>query len=287
MVGEIVKYLEPAVGKIFIDGTAGHCGHSLAMLAAADCQILALDQDEAQLATCRARLTESANVKLIRGNFAELAQLAQNYGFAAVDGVLLDLGLSSWHLEESQRGFSFQDSEPLDMRYDQNSNEPTARELVNTLRQEQLAELFNAYGQERFAKSIARRIAQSRMARPIETSEQLVQVIATAIPGSVRSKSRKHFATRVFQALRIAVNRELANLEQALPQALQILNSGGVLVVISYHSLEDRIVKNYFRNWAREDKTILLTKKPQMPTREEVRVNSRAHSAKLRAIRKI
>jgi len=204
-----------------------------------------------------------------------------------VDGVLLDLGVSSRQLDDPKRGFSFQSDGPLDMRMDQSSGQ-TAADLVNRLPEGELADLIYHYGEERYSRRIARAIVQARGLRPLQRTQELVDVIKGAVPAAYRH-GRLHCATRTFQALRIAVNREIETLEPALRGAVDVLRPGGRLAVISFHSLEDRIVKQTFRSLAQGDdpRLVLLTKKPQVPTEEECRSNPRARSAKLRVAERL
>jgi 16S rRNA (cytosine1402-N4)-methyltransferase len=215
--------------------------------------------------------------------------MVEKYNLKPVQGVLLDLGLSSWHLEKSGRGFSFQKNEPLDMRYDtrcQISNVKcrnlTAMEIINSWSKEQIEKILKEYGEEKFAPRIANQIVKKRKTKPIKTTFELVEIIKSATPAWYHHQ-RIHCATRTFQALRIVVNNELKNLETVLPQAVEILVKGGRLVVISFHSLEDRIVKNYFRN---NKRLKILFKKPIRPDWEEKLKNQRSRSAHLRAAEK-
>ncbi|KFZ44630.1 16S rRNA methyltransferase, partial [Smithella sp. D17] len=191
-------------------------------------------------------------------------------------GILLDVGMSSYHIDESKRGFSFQKNEPLLMNYSGNT---TAREIVNNYNVKELEKIIREYGEEKHAKKIAEQIIKNR---PIDTTFQLIEIIKKGIPFN---KEKTHFATRTFQALRIEANKELENIENVLPQALEVLEKQGVMVVISFHSLEDRIIKNFFKSRAKEVE--LLTKKPVLPDEEEIKSNPRARSAKLRAVKKI
>lgn len=195
-----------------------------------------------------------------------------------MQGILFDLGMSSWHLEESGRGFTFLKDEPLDMRYSL-ENDLTAEEIVNNYSQEKIEKILKEYGEERFAKRIAKRIIQTRP-RKIKSTFQLVEIIKKAVPGK---RTKIHPATRTFQALRIAVNDELNNFKKALFQAVEVLEKGGRIVIISFHSLEDRIVKNFFK----DSNLNILTKKPVISSQEEIKINRRSRSAKLRAATKV
>ncbi|MFC1700765.1 16S rRNA (cytosine(1402)-N(4))-methyltransferase RsmH [Patescibacteria group bacterium] len=273
---EVLEYLNPKPREKFIDCTIGLGGHSFEIIKRGG-EVLGIDQDEESL-----RNLKSVNGLILKhGNFVDLKKLAGDF---SPDGILLDLGISSWQLEKSKRGISFQKTEPLDMRMNLN-NSLTAREIVNDWAQEELERIFYEYGEERFSRRIARKIIEERKRKKIETTYELVGLIIRAYPH--RKIRRIHPATKVFQALRIAVNNELENLKKTLPQALEILKLNGRLVVISFHSLEDKIVKNFFRDEAKNNKLKILTKKPIVPTIEEIKINHRSRSAKLRACIKI
>ncbi|ALA57050.1 S-adenosyl-dependent methyltransferase [Nitrospira moscoviensis] len=285
MVKEVVSWLLHRAPSCVCDGTVGYGGHAEALLAgmADDGKLLGIDRDEEALAVCRERLSRfGERVALIQGSFVDMPLHARQAGISAADGVLLDLGVSSRQLDDPGRGFSFQTEGPLDMRMDRSSGE-TAADLVNRLSESDLADLIYRYGEERYSRRIARAIVRARAAVPLRTTEALVAVIKSAVPGSYRH-GRIHCATRTFQALRIAVNREIEMLEPALRNAVDVLKPGGRLAVISFHSLEDRIVKQTFRTLSHGDdaRLTVLTKKPQVPTEEECRLNPRARSAKLR-----
>ncbi len=286
---EVVELLDPKPGENFIDCTLGWGGHAFAILEknAPDGKVLGIERDEESLKNFLAAHPESERQRLIiaRGNFADLGRIAVEHNFVPASGVVMDLGMSSWHLSDSGRGFSFLDpDEPLDMRYDPGAGR-TAAEIVNTAPPEELEQILREYGQERFARAIARTIVRARGTKPIETTGGLVSVIKKAVPPRF-AHGKTHFATRTFQAIRIAANDELKSLEMALPQAYEILAPGGRIVVISFHSLEDRIVKNFFRALAKEGRAEILTKKPITPIGEEIKLNPRSRSAKLRTLAK-
>jgi 16S rRNA (cytosine1402-N4)-methyltransferase len=283
-------------GGRYIDGTVGGGGHSEAILSAApDIELLGLDADPAAIERAALRLTPfGSRVKLVNANFARLGEVARAIGFDQVDGVVLDLGLSSDQLEDRERGFGFLTGGPLDMRFDPTRGE-TAADLVNNLDQDELADVIYRYGEEPASRKIARVIVA---ARPILTAQQLADVIEQALG----RRGRIHPATLTFQALRIAVNDELGSLMSVLPQASAVLKPAGRLAVISFHSLEDRIVKEYFRSASRErvvqpddrpdqigrPPTLkLITRKPIVPGDDEVAANSRARSARLRIAEKL
>jgi 16S rRNA (cytosine1402-N4)-methyltransferase len=281
-----------------IDATIGGGGHAAGLLdaTAPDGQLLGLDRDPAALATARERLSAyGERVRLVLTSFAGLATVARAEGFAPADGVLLDLGLSSLQLADPARGFSFQAEGPLDMRFDP-TQDLTAADLVNDLPMNDLADLLYQYGEERESRRIARAIVQ---ARPIHTTRQLAEVVAGALGGR---RGRIHPATQTFQALRIAVNDELAQVEAVLSQAVEVLKPGGRLAVITFHSLEDRIVKDFMRRESRDcicepglpicvcshkASLRLVARKPITPSEAEVQANPRSRSAKLRVAERI
>lgn len=295
----VLAYLQPHPGGTYIDATVGGGGHAEAILEASapDGRLLGMDTDPDALRRAQRRLHRFGHrVVLVRGNFGNLAAIARRRGFEPADGILMDLGVSADQLADPKRGFSFQLEGPLDMRMDP-SLPRTAADLVNGLAEEELARVIRTYGEERFARRIARAIVRSR---PVRTTKELADIIERVVPR--RPGQRLHPATRTFQALRIAVNDELGALERALPQALEILRPGGRLVVISFHSLEDRIVKQFFHREARDcicpprqpicvcghkARVRILTRKPVTPSPEEVARNPRSRSARLRAVEKL
>jgi 16S rRNA (cytosine1402-N4)-methyltransferase len=294
LLDEVLGGLSPLPDQRLIDGTLGAGGHTEAILKAIapHGQVLALDADPSALEIARRRLAAYGDrVRFVHANFAQLAAVARNLDFVPVHGVLLDLGLSSMQLDAVGRGFSFQSTGPLDMRYDPNSP-TTAADLVNNLAQDELADLIYRFGEERRSRVIARAIVA---ARPLRTTHELAEVVARAVGG--RRGDRLHPATRTFQALRIAVNDELDVLRAALPAATSVLAPGGRLAVISFHSLEDRIVKEFFRRESRDcicppEQPVctcghratlhIITPKPITVTSTEAALNPRARSAKLR-----
>jgi 16S rRNA (cytosine1402-N4)-methyltransferase len=284
LLAEAIAGLAPRPGGRYIDATVGGGGHAAAILEASapDGRLLGIDADPAALVAAQARLASfGARATLVHGNFRDLARLARNAGFESVDGVLLDLGVSSYQLDTPERGFSFLTDAPLDMRLDPTTGR-TAAELVNELPEPALADLLYRYGEERAARRIARRIVEARRIRQIERTGELAAIVTRALGGR---HGKIHPATRTFQALRIAVNRELENLEAALPQAVELLAPGGRLAVIAFHSLEDRIVKHFLRAASGADGSTrlrIITSKPIEASLEETRANPRARSAKLR-----
>ena len=309
MMTEVLAYLQPRPGGHYIDGTLGGGGHTAAILAqsAPDGKVLGIDTDIQALQRVKQHLFESVSngrLVLAHGNFAELARIVNEAGFASIQGVLLDLGFSSHQMDNPQRGFAFSADGPLDMRLDQ-SQAVSAADLINGASEQALADIFWRYGEEKRSRQIARRIVSERAKGAITSTVRLAELIAAGVPykyGAI------HPATRAFQALRIAVNHELEGLETVLPQIVDILSAtetdeggrreAGRMVIISFHSLEDRIVKEFMRREATDcicppgipvcvcghkARLRLLTRKPAVPTTEEVIANPRARSAKLRA----
>jgi len=277
MLDQVLHWLAPKPGQVFVDGTAGGGGHTahLARLVSPDGAVLAVDLDPSTVDHLQTRL-KGLPVQLVCGSYEEIPDFLQQIQVPAVDGILLDLGLSSDQLADEQRGFSYQSSGPLDMRFDPEQGEP-ASQLLNRIREQDLANIIYRYGEERFSRRIARKIVACRKDSPIRTAAELAELVRSCVP-----RSRGHQidpATRTFQALRIAVNAELDTLEKALRLLPDCLKPGGRIAVISFHSLEDRIVKHHFRD---DDRLAVLTKRPLAATATEVAQNPRARSAKLR-----
>lgn len=301
LLNETIGLLQPVPGGNYVDGTLGGAGHAEAILerSSPSGRLLGIDLDPVALERARARLTRFGDrVAFVHDSFAHLERLVRWHGFEPASGILLDLGLSSDELS-SERGFSFQAAAPLDMRFNPEGPGPTARDLVDDLDADRLAEIFFRYGEEPRSRQIARAIVRERERAPIETTDRLATLVERATGGR---RGRTHPATRVFQALRIAVNHELETLEAALPQAMEVLGPGGRLAVIAFHSLEDRIVKRYFAQLAspcvcppglpvcvcgKQPTAKLLTRKAVRATPEEIRRNPRARSATLRAVEKL
>ncbi len=268
----------------------GYGGHSKQLLETAGSKavLVGIDRDEEALTYSKARLAEfGARAILIRGDFVDVKRLLRTVDVSAVDGALFDLGVSSPQLDDPSRGFSFQEDGPLDMRMDQSMG-ATAGQLVNALPESELADLIFQYGEERFSRRIARAIVRARERQTLASTQDLTTVIKDSVPAAYR-RGRIHCATRTFQALRIAVNRELDVLEPAIRDAVDLLRPGGRLAVISFHSLEDRIVKHTFRALAERPHPLVavLTKKPQIPSEAECQANPRARSAKLRVVERL
>ncbi|HEY8393948.1 MAG TPA: 16S rRNA (cytosine(1402)-N(4))-methyltransferase RsmH [Thermaerobacter sp.] len=282
---EVLAWLEPQPGGRYVDGTVGAGGHARALLEATGgrAELLAIDRDPEALRVAAGRLAPYRDrVRFVHGDYRDLDRILDEAGWSRVDGILLDLGVSSLQLDDPRRGFSYQADGPLDMRMD--PTQPlTAADLVNRASREELAGWIRRYGEERWADRIADFIVAARQRRPITTTGQLVEVIKAAIPARARRQG-PHPARRTFQALRIAVNRELEGMEEALTRAAHRLAPGGRLVTISFHSLEDRTVKQVFRQLAAGGGFRLLTRKPVMPGEDEVARNPRARSARLRAL---
>jgi 16S rRNA (cytosine1402-N4)-methyltransferase len=293
---DIIHALQPRSGGSYVDCTLGAGGHAQGILEASqpDGKLLGLDLDPQAIALAKDRLTYlGERVRIEHASYVELGRVLESIGWRSVDGILFDLGVSSMQFDTPERGFSFQLDAPLDMRFSPD-NPVSAEELVNQMNESELAEIIFRYGEDRNARRIARAIVR---ARPLETTKQLAAVVA----GAGGSKDHLHPATRTFQALRIAVNEELKSIEAALPQAVQVLNSGGRLAVISFHSLEDRIVKDYFNKESTDclcpprqpqctcgHKASIrkVTRKPIVPAETEISENPRARSAKLRIAEK-
>jgi len=302
---EVVTMLAPARGSLQIDATVGGGGHAERILAATDPdgRLLGIDADGAAIARVQARLGPryGDRLRLRQANFRELSEVAPAEGFGAVDGCFLDLGLSSFQLADEGRGFGFRTGGPLDMRFDTRHGVPAA-ELLNTLDASALTALFRRYGEEPYAGRIARAIVEARRTAPIRTAEELAGLVELVAPSRAPGRRRIHPATRVFQALRIAVNEELEALDEGLAAALDLLRPGGRLVVLSYHSLEDRIVKRFFQAerrgcvcppaapvcvCGRTPRVRLLAPKGVVPGEEELAANPRARSARLRTAERL
>ena len=286
---EAIEVLNPTGEKNFVDCTFGEGGHTKEILKKKDFfgKVLAIEIDPELYERGKALEKEfKGRLILKRGSFANLKEILEKENFKNIFGILFDLGISLWHLKESKRGFSFQKDEILIMRYDKNLKDVCAIDVINKFPKRKIEWILKEFGQEKYAKKIASEIEKERKKKKIETTFDLVEVIKKALPKSYQ-RGKIHFATKTFLALRIFVNQELENLKKALPQAFEVLERGGRLVVISFHSLEDKIVKNFFRILEREKKAKLLTKKPILPKKEEILFNPRARSAKLRAIEKL
>lgn len=304
MVEEVLRYLAPRSGGVYVDATVGEGGHAELILKASspDGQLIGLDRDEEAIALSRERLKRfGERVTLLQANFRDLERILDSLGLEEVDGILFDLGVSTHQLERPERGFSFDTDAPLDMRMDRRQR-LTAYDIVNSYPKKELYRILRELGEEPHARSIARAIVRRREQGPIRTTGELVEVIRSAVPVRYRFRRGRHFATQTFRALRMAVNQELECLEEAIPQAVHRLRKGGRLVVISFHSLEDRIVKRWFARMAsacicppgvpicvcgHKPEVKLLTRKPLRVSPEEVARNPKARSARLRAVERL
>ena len=281
LLNEVIKYLEPKPNENFIDATLGEAGHSLVILRHNEPEGKVLGIETDPILYERVKEKKIPRLLLINDSYANLKKIVLENNFSPINGILFDLGMCSWHVDESGRGFSYLKDEPLDMRFDPN-NTVTAAEIINLWPIEDIEEIIREYGEERYAKRISEAIREARKKERIIGTLQLVDLLKRVLPANYENH-RLHFATRTFQALRIAVNNELENLTVGLEEAIKILSPYGRLVVISFHSLEDRIVKNLFLKYSQQNILKILTKKPIIPQADEVRENMRSRSAKLRA----
>ncbi|HEY0908435.1 MAG TPA: 16S rRNA (cytosine(1402)-N(4))-methyltransferase RsmH [Candidatus Paceibacterota bacterium] len=286
---ETVGGLELRAGDIVVDGTLGRAGHSIeAFRTEPNVFIVGIDRDEDALVESKAKLEaagakEGESFRLFKGNFSSMDKFLAEAGKDHANKIMLDLGVSSPHLDSSGRGFSFRFDEPLLMTMEKNPGKDafTARDIVNGWKEEDIANVIYAYGEEHYARRIAKKIVEAREIAPIETTFALVEIIKSAVPGAYKN-GKTHPATKTFQALRIAVNDELGSLRQGLAAALESLAPGGRMAVISFHSLEDRIAKVLMKDWEKEGRGKQTTKKPIVPTDEEMERNPRSRSSKLR-----
>jgi 16S rRNA (cytosine1402-N4)-methyltransferase len=299
MLPEVLEALAPCDGEVYVDGTFGAGGYSKDFLEKADCHVYAIDRDFSAHAHCAALQEDyGGRLTFLHGCFGDVAELLEEEGVSGVDGFVLDLGVSSMQLDEADRGFSFRFDGPLDMRMDTSSDGQTAADIVNSYDEGDLADLIYRYGEERHSRRVARRIVERRKEERFERTLDLADVVRSAVPKSPRDQSDQ--ATRTFQALRIAVNDELGEVERALGAAAQILRPGGRLVVVSFHSLEDRLVKTYLRAHSGQKASAsrhmpeqvghddvalfeMLSRKAVKPSAAEIAENSRSRSARLRA----
>lgn len=304
---QAIQLLNPQPGQRFVDATLGGGGYTAELLKAGS-SVLATDLDLDAIDNSKAKFAKEIKSKhliLAHSNFSQIDQVVEKhkefYGFNAIDGIVADIGLSSYQLDQSKRGITFQKQEPLDMRFDLSSSEPDAKFILNEYSETDLAKIFTDYGEEKESRRIAKAIVRAREEKPLHYTTDLVEVIKTALPKPVQHKWADS-ARRIFQALRVAVNHELDNLETFLPKALDLVKPGGVIVIVSFHSLEDRMVKQFFQDAAKgcicpkefpickcgqEPQVEILTRKVMTATDEEASENSRSIPAKLRAIRKL
>ncbi|MBO7709561.1 MAG: 16S rRNA (cytosine(1402)-N(4))-methyltransferase RsmH [Lachnospiraceae bacterium] len=303
LLGECIENLNIRPDGIYVDGTLGGGGHALEIVRRLSDRgrLVGIDQDAAAIAAATERLREYAGKTfIIRSNFCHMKEELANIGISSVDGVVLDLGVSSYQLDEADRGFTYREDVPLDMRMDQRQAK-SARDVVNGYSESELYRIIQNYGEDRFAKNIARHIVSARADHTIETTGELIQIIKASIPARVRAGGG-HPAKRTFQAIRIEVNAELTVLEDSLEEMIDLLNDGGRICVITFHSLEDRIVKNIFRKaqdpctcpksfpvcvCGKKPKGRIITGKPIIPDAEEMEENPRSKSAKLRVFERI
>lgn len=300
MLGEAVDGLDVRQGGVYVDGTAGGGGHSfeIASRLGGTGRLICIDQDPDAIEAATKRLSQFDNVTIVRSNFSNIKGVLMNLGVFRADGVLLDLGVSSHQLDEPDRGFSYHFDAPLDMRMSRDGQ--SAYDIVNTASPGELVRILSVYGEEKFAKNIVRGIVAARETKPIETTLELADIVRDAYP--MKARKNGHPARKTFQAVRIAVNRELEVLEDGLQSAFECLNENGRLSVITFHSLEDRIVKRAMADWCKgctcppdfpvcvcgnKPKAELVNRKPIVPSEEELEANNRARSAKLRVCRKL
>ena len=289
-----IKYLNPKSCNVFVDATINGGGHTKEILNDKNFKgvVVGIDQDEDLILKLKRELEKDlylGRLKLVCGNFKEIDELLNSLNIKACDAALFDLGMSSWHLERSGRGFSFLRDEPLLMTYNvyPSFSDLTAEKIINEWGREEILKILKEDGEERFAENIVKNILEARKRKRIKTTFELVEIIKKSIPVNIQRKSKIHPATKTFQALRITVNDELNGLKEGLAKAFDLLETNGRIVAISFHSLEDRIVKNFFRNLKAQGLANILTKKPLIASEEEVKQNPRSRSAKLRAIIKI
>ena len=302
LLNETIEGLNIKPDGIYADGTLGGAGHSYQIASKLNGlgRLIGFDQDEDAITSSTERLKEFKNVTIVRSNYRNMKEELNNRGIEKVDGILLDLGVSSYQLDTVSRGFSYKEEAPLDMRMD-NRNEVTARDIVNNYSQGDLFRIIRDYGEDKFAANIAKHIVINREIKPIETTTELAEIVKAAIPMKVR-KQGGHPAKQTFQAIRIELNSELSVLKESLMDMIDLLNPNGRICIITFHSLEDRIVKNIFKEaedpctcpknfptcvCGKKSKGKVITRKPILPSEEELKLNSRSKSAKLRIFEKI
>lgn len=284
---ETIKGLSVKDGEVVVDMTLGNAGHSKAILegGAKNLTLVGVDADKIAIEEAKKNLSENSHKIILENNyFDSISEILEKNSISKIDKVLFDLGFRSEQIDTPERGFSIQKDGPLDMSFT-GEVKINAKTIVNEWEEDLLANIIYGFGEEGFSRRIARAIVEAREIKPIETTTELAEIIKNSVPGFYK-RSKIHPATKTFQALRIAVNKELERLEKALPIIFSKLNNGGRIAVISFHSLEDRIVKNFFREQVKSGKAILHTKKPITATREEIIENPRSRSAKLRIIEK-
>jgi len=290
LIKEVLDFLKIKKSGIYFDGTLGGGGHALAILKQCQksyirCQIVGVDLDEEAIEYAKKRLENyKKSMIFVKGNFRDIDLILAKKGIKKINGALLDLGVSSIQLDQSKRGFTFKEEveAPLDMRMNK-SQEFNAADILNQYSKELLVKIFFEYGEERFSRKIAKKIVEKRREKPIQTNKDLLEILRETIPNKIRKKRRRHFATNIFRALRMEVNHELESLQGFLPKVVEPLDKKGRIVIISFHSLEDRIVKHFFKNKEKTGQLKILTKKPIIASEEEIKKNPRSRSAKLRA----
>ena len=302
LLNETIEGLNIKPDGIYADGTLGGAGHSYQIASKLNGlgRLIGFDQDEDAITASTERLKEFKNVTIVRSNYRNMKEELNNRGIEKIDGILLDLGVSSYQLDTVSRGFSYKEEAPLDMRMD-NRNEVTARDIVNNYSQGDLFRIIRDYGEDKFAANIAKHIVMNREIKPIETTTELAEIVKTAIPMKFR-KQGGHPAKQTFQAIRIELNSELSVLKESLMDMIDLLNPNGRICIITFHSLEDRIVKNIFKEaedpctcpknfptcvCGKKSKGKVITRKPILPSEEELKLNLRSKSAKLRIFEKI
>lgn len=303
LLDETIENLDIKPDGIYVDGTLGGAGHAreVCKRLGENGRFIGIDQDEEAIAVSTKRLEEfGEKVTIVKNNYVHMKQVLQAQGIDKVDGIVLDLGVSSYQLDNAERGFSYMEDAPLDMRMDR--EQPiTAKDIVNRYPEAELVRIIKDYGEERYARNIARNILREREKKEIETTGQLVDIIRSSMPAKARN-GKGHPAKRTFQAIRIECNQELEVLREALDDMIELLNEGGRLCIITFHSLEDRMVKNSFRKaeqpctcppdfpvcvCGKKSKGKVVTRKPILPSEEEIKENSRSKSAKLRVFKKV
>ncbi|MCK9594602.1 MAG: 16S rRNA (cytosine(1402)-N(4))-methyltransferase RsmH [Candidatus Omnitrophica bacterium] len=291
MLMEVLEYLNPKPGQIIVDATLGMGGHSNRILQeiSPEGRLIGIDRDQESIRLAQERIAAlgQANAQFVYGNFSDIDTLLKGLNVDSVDGILFDLGVSSFQLQNAERGFSFQSEGPLDMRLDRNSY-ICAYDLINNLNEEEISSLLWSFGQERWHNRIAHNLVMERQRHPISSTLELSRIVVNAIPPRYRQYHyRIHPATRTFQAVRIAVNRELEALESAIIKSIGLLKKGGRICIISFHSLEDRVVKHTFRKYQTEGTIKIITTKPLTPGSAETQDNPRSRSAKFRVAEKV
>jgi len=290
MLHEVIDYLKLAPGQVIVDATMGTGGHSLEILKriTPGGRLIGIDRDEDSLEICRQRLSEFKDAcEFVHANFSDLDQVLGKLGIDSIDGIIFDLGISTYQLKDAQRGFSFQEEGPLDMRLDKSSY-ISAYDLINNLNENEISQMLWSFGQERWHNRIAHLLVEERKSEPIATTKQLANLVMRAIPHRYRkSYYRIHPATRTFQAVRISVNRELEILENAIKKAVAILRKQARICVISFHSLEDRVIKHTFRALKADGIIDIITAKPLTPTASEIEKNPSSRSSKFRVAQRI